>query len=345
MMRMTFYIRTQNSIIFCFIQTLSARLVYYNQRMKLKRCRYNQLSFCRHPLKCMIIYLKNCHPYLIETGALMLSTQEIEKILETITQHTQATDVCLKEEAINNRFRRVITELRFSTLPTLKTGITENQYLTFKEIEAKQISELYVNTIYEAPTPSQQVSMDTSKTMFLPSENKMLSGFQKNVLEHALLTLKNYGFSEELLTSFILNSPRGFIFKKEHYNTLIYLVTGQQPCFPIAPHLIDTELLLPDQALMQTKDLNVTQLGALDRLFKLKLTGDLLRSFKGPVPFELHHGIALHYLMRKRDPALLAPDAMERIQGLKLKEVKILINTIKLLPKSCKYPKSRFQRT
>ncbi len=72
----------------------------------------------------------------------------------------------------------------------------------------------------------------------------------------------------------------------------------------------------------------MNKLGAIDRLFPLKLRGTLLRSFNGPDGFTHNHGIALNYLMRKPCLSLSPQDAILQIQGLNIHAIKKLVRTL-----------------
>ena len=267
----------------------------------------------------------------------MLSAIEIQKILETITAHHT------ENEKITQSFRKILIALDQSLLPKCKNDTTH--YLSFEEIQAQEISAFNVNPIlrpeFSSPSASSPISqemlvlnespriqtIEPKPEIFLTIKPKFLNEFQKSVLAKAFSALKPHGFTREMLKNFILNSHQRFVFKTEQLNTLIFLVTGHHPLS--SSYVYPAERLSPEGALAEIKDLNIAQLGALDRLFPLKLNANLLRSFSDTDDFTHYHGVALNYLMRKPDISLPAENAIERIQGLDLQAIKKLIRTLK----------------
>lgn len=266
----------------------------------------------------------------------MLSVEEIKIILNTITQHAPEAP----ESEINATFQTIIENLH--KLPIFTSDGTPNQYLSFEQIQSKTLSEFCIDftplkTLAIKKTaclsetrkikPTKKTILQTSylsptqPTVFLPSTNKIsIKSPHQQEIEKALKVLQDYNFTEGLLRSFIRTMPIEFKFLSEHYNTLIYLVTGQHPVSK--PHekilfqpLTKQQCLLPKQALEEIRGLNVFQLNAIERLFAFKLSGGLLRIL-GPRNFTKHHGVLLHYLIKKREPSFLVGSALSQIQDL-----------------------------
>ncbi len=68
----------------------------------------------------------------------MLSILEIQKILETINEHTE-------NEKINERFKDILTELNKSTLPRCKNDTT--RYLSIEEINTEVSNSQDITTL------------------------------------------------------------------------------------------------------------------------------------------------------------------------------------------------------
>jgi len=193
------------------------------------------------------------------------------------------------------------TTLQLPRLQEVGRQISEN---SVRDLETKEAAEVPVR-------------------FFLPSTSNVLS---TEFIRSIIGPLSPYGFTE----TFLLNSSlEGCNFGRLHIDTLIYLVSGIHPQSRNVgvynfPPLTPRQCLSPEQAIEETRGLNLSQLSAIDELFALGLTGDLLRTFLGPQEFGLDHKWTLAHLMRDRNPRLSAIEAIERIQGLNYEEVREL---------------------
>lgn len=139
---------------------------------------------------------------------------------------------------------------------------------------------------------------------------------RKNIMLEVLKALEPYGTDEAFLKAFALSYPEKVPFEETEKNTLIYLVTGKAPFYYGAQPLTQKKCLSPALAVAEIKDLTRQQLYVLLHLFALDLTGNLLRTFKGPDGFTEYHKALLEHIMQERKPPLLAENAMQYIQGL-----------------------------